>query len=238
MKNPIFLALAACLLLCHCRGKETPPTPDPDAQTPTVANTRNIVVGARTGGPSPPNYSINLYSYSNGDPTVYPNIASDNDVTISISDNDVLLFSADGHTPVTIDFVSGSGWIEELKLYMRNASNSTTCDSSNKTLSGTAKARLNDSSFQPVSIVYHRNGRQIQNVGSNSDTFGYTININDTIDNQCIKDLRFTTNNNGKARIFITSVSSDNIELDVFLDDSTSGVPGSDTAPTNDSKEK
>lgn len=235
MKNPIFFVLASILLLYQCKDKETPTPPGPEQEEQTVLNSRQISIAATTTAST--TYDITHYRYSNNEPVIHSTNSSNHPVDITISDNDVLLFSAAGHTPVTIDFVSGSRWIEQLQLYMSNVQSSTTCNNSTgKTLSGTAKARIDESSFQPVRIDYHRNGRQIQFVSSNTANFGYTININDTSDNQCIKDLRFTTNSNRKARIFITSVSNDNIELDVFLDDSTSGIPGSATAPTDDSK--
>lgn len=236
MKNPILFTLASLLLLCQCKEKETsaPTVPAPEEETKAVF--KQVRIAARTGNNT--TYNITHYKYSSNDTAERTGIQSNQPVDISISDNDVLIFSANNHIPVTIDFLSGSIWIDSLKLSMRNTSGSTQCNNyRNKTLSGIARARINDSSTQPVNIGYHRNGARIANVSSNTTNFGYTININDTTDNQCIKDLRFTTiSSNRKARIFITSVSSDNIELDVFLDDSTSGVPGSDQAPKDNSK--
>lgn len=210
MKNPIFLALAAFLLLCHCRDKETPLPPDQDPPVTLTLDTARIVMSAITRNSS--NYSF--YHYRGNALQRSDTVDSGDAVILYIAEDDKVTFQASNHTSVSIKFMENYYRIDTLVTRLQPVPSYTTCNSGQKRLRGTAR-----DTDGPVTISYFWTDQR-RDTTSRDSVYSYSLHIPDMSINNCLKDLRFWNPGEYTVRILLSSNSPSDIELDVFLDGS------------------
>lgn len=211
MKNPIFLALAAFLLLCHCRDKETPLPPDQDPPVTLALDTARIVMSAITRNSS--NYSF--YHYRGNALRRSDTVDSGDTVILYIAEDDKVTFQASNHTSVSIKFMENYYRIDTLVPRLQPVPSDTACNNMQKRLRGTAR-----DTDGPVYISYFGSGT-LRNTISQTNNHSYQLAIPDDMSlNSCLKDLRFWNPGEYTVRILLSSNSPSDIELDVFLDGS------------------
>lgn len=211
MKNPIFLALAAFLLLCHCRDKETPLPPDQDPPVTLALDTTDIVMSAITSNSS--DYSF--YHYRGNALQRSDTVDSGDTVILYIAEDDKVTFQASNHTSVSIKFKDSHSRIDSMVTRLQQRSSNTTCNNMQKRLRGTAR-----DTDGPVTISYFGTAQR-RDTTSRDSVYSYSLHIpDDTSSNNCSKDLRFWNPGEYTVRILLSSNSPSDIELDVFLDGS------------------
>lgn len=223
MRKISLLLNLLCLFFCQCENEGT--------QSQTALNDSEIQLSASTGNGVA--YTVHHYSNNPRTEPVIRTRASGNSFRRFIEDGENLVFSASDHISVKIELVEGSQWINKLHLSLPYTT-STACNYQDKKLIGIGRV---NGSQDDVTVSYFRDTTEIDRITLNSaNAFRGALSIKDSL-NYCTKDIRYHSQGR-TVRFLLTAVTGDDIELDVFLDDSQSGLPGSAATPTDSDAKK